>query len=140
MYVSFCFLVQPCFGWQLKLPVAVSGVIFFESMKIERLFQFTLMTCYLPYIYQNHSQNERHARSTKTKRKRMLSAKDFYHPFCAFSRCNAVVSLLKNSNIILLIRLFSLLISQFAVVRYGLICLANLVERCCGDGQETLYS
>ena len=48
--VAFCFFVQPClnFGWQIKLPVAVTGVIFSKSMKIERLFQFTLMTCYLP--------------------------------------------------------------------------------------------
>ena len=60
LHVSFCFLVQPClnFGWQLKLPVAVSGVIFSESMKIERFFQFTLMTCYLPHTYQNHTKNE----------------------------------------------------------------------------------
>ena len=49
-HVSFWFLVQPClnFGWQLKLPVANSGVIFSESMKIGRLFQFTLINCYLP--------------------------------------------------------------------------------------------
>ena len=32
------------FGRQLKLSVAVSGVIFFESTKIERVFQFTFMT------------------------------------------------------------------------------------------------
>ena len=32
--------------------------LFSESMKIERLFQFTLMTCYLPYTYQNRSRNE----------------------------------------------------------------------------------
>ena len=28
-----------------------------SSVKIERLFQFTLITCYLPYTYQNHSKN-----------------------------------------------------------------------------------
>ena len=70
----------------------------------------------------------------------MLSAEYFYHPVRAFSRCNAVASLSKNSNIILLLRLFLLLINQFAVVCCGLICHAKLVKRCCGDGQEKLYS
>ena len=70
----------------------------------------------------------------------MLSAEYLYHPFCAFSRCNAVVLLMKNLNIILLLQLFSLLINQFAVVCCGLICLTKLVERCCGDGQEKLHS
>ena len=58
----------------------------------------------------------------------------FYHSFCPFSRCNAVVSLLKNSNIIFLLRLLPLLINQFTTVYCGLICLEKFVERCCGDG------
>ena len=70
-YISLCFFVQPClnFEWQLKLSMAITGVIFSKSIKIERLFQFPLMTCYLPYTYQNHYQNERHACLTKTRRK-----------------------------------------------------------------------
>ena len=76
----------------------------------------------------------------KNKKKIMLSAKYFYHPLRAFSRCNAVVSLSKNSNIIILLRFFSLLINYFAVVCCGLICLVKLVKRCCGDGQKKLYS
>ena len=76
----------------------------------------------------------------KNKRKRMLSAEYFYHPFRAFSRCNVVVSFSKNSNIILLLLLFSLLMNQFAEVCWGSICLAKLFERYCGDGQEKLYS
>ena len=76
----------------------------------------------------------------KNKKKRMLSAEYFYYPFPNFSRWNAVVSLTKNLNIIPLLRLFSLLINQFAVVCCGLICLAKFVERCCGDGQEKLHS
>ena len=71
---------------------------------------------------------------------KMLSAEYFYYPFPTFSRCNAVVLLTKNLNIIPLLRLFSLLIQQFAVVCCGLICLAKFVERCCGDGQEKLHS
>ena len=76
----------------------------------------------------------------KNKKKIMFSVECFYHLFCTFSRCNAVVSLLKNSNIVLLLLLFPLLINQFAVVCCDLICLAKLVERCCGHGQEKLYS
>ena len=70
----------------------------------------------------------------------MFSAEYFYDPFCAFSRWNAVVSLLKNSNIIIFLQLFSFVINHFTVVCCGLICLTNLVERCCGDGQEKLNS
>ena len=70
----------------------------------------------------------------------MFSVECFYHPFCTFSRCTAVVSLSENSNIILLLLLFPLLINQFAMAYCDLICLAMLVERCCGDGQEKLYS
>ena len=69
----------------------------------------------------------------------MFSAEYFYHPFRAFLRCNAVLSLSKNSNIIILLRFFSLLINQFAVVCCALIYLVKLVERCFGDGQEKLY-
>ena len=64
----------------------------------------------------------------------------FLLSFPTFSRCNAVVSLTNNLNIIPLLRLFSLLINQFAVVCCGFICLAKFVERCCGDGQEKLHS
>ena len=46
---------------------------------------------------------------------------------------------IENLNILLL-QLFSLLISQFAVVCCGLICLTKLNEHCCGGGQEKLYS
>ena len=70
----------------------------------------------------------------------MLSAEYIYHPFRTFSRCNVVVSLSKHCNIILSLLLFSVLINQFADVCYGLICLAKLVERYCGDQEEKLYS
>ena len=76
--------------------------------------------------------------SHKSKNKKMLSAEYFYYPFRAFGRCNALVSLSKNLNIIFSRLLFSLLINQFAVVCCGFTCLAKLVERCCGDGQEKL--
>ena len=137
--------------------MAVSGVISSESMKTEKLFQFTLMNCYLPYTYQNHSKNETKkfifksnqtfvtisgnriycnnkptdyqiwcilvfiatffcVNLTQKKEEKTAFCLFFYHFFCAFSRCNAVVSLTKNSNIILLLWLFSLLINQFTVV------------------------
>ena len=76
----------------------------------------------------------------KNKKKRMLSAEYFYNSYNAFSRCNAIVSLLKDSNIIILLRLFSVLVNQFPVVFCGLIYLAKLVDRFRGDGQENLCS
>ena len=78
LFACYLLLFWPALAKQLKLPVAVSGVIFFESMKIERLFQFTLMTCYLPYIYQNHSKNEPKKLSIRNKYKyKKLSITNF---------------------------------------------------------------
>ena len=61
--------------------MAVSGVIFSESMKIERFFQFTLMTCYLPHTYQNHTKNEPKKfifQAQKKKKKKKMSATNFF--------------------------------------------------------------